>query len=641
MGTASTVRFVVVAVALLVPLTVAPPASAAAGDPVGMLEAQSATFHDAVPLSTNPAAARYCGGAGQPTCQSVGAGEPTSQVRWGRPADGDPRWPAQSGLGFAAAAPAQALDGGEVTLGDLLHFNRPVLGTVESVQLTVGTRLTTPAGDGLDVPVPIGFLVDETPNGGTCAYPSTTPCADAITISGGSAEGSVVSGVTRYQVDVLGFESAAGEPVSQFVSQESTANNAAALIARVTTFSALTADAGADQVVPERQVVTLSGATGPAAAGSSWYQVEGPTVVLSDASSAAPSFTAPEVTGDTVLRFVLSATGEPWASVTDDVQVTVQSVNRAPVADAGLDRTVEQSDPSGALVTLDGTGSSDPDGDPLTFTWTGPFGTASGAQPSVALPPGVSTVQLTVSDGTAVDEDAVVVTVADSIAPTITAARSPEEDADGWVGQPVDVTFICADSGSGIATCPAAVELGEGADQSVHGTAFDVAGNSASAAITDVDVDLTAPTVGFSGAQTTYDADDRIVITCSASDALSGLASSSCPQVDEPAWSYAGATTLTASATDFGGNTASDQVSLTVAVTTEGLCQLVTSLSDSEGVALSLCSKLRGAQASEDRGQETTAAQQRAAFRNEVEGQRGKAFTAQEADRLIALSRQL
>ncbi len=40
--------------------------------------------------------------------------------------------------------------------------------------------------------------------------------------------------------------------------------------------------------------------------------------------------------------------------------------NQAPVADAGSDRTVT----TGTLVMLDGSGSSDPDGDPLTYQWT-------------------------------------------------------------------------------------------------------------------------------------------------------------------------------------------------------------------------------------------------------------------------------
>ena len=74
-------------------------------------------------------------------------------------------------------------------------------------------------------------------------------------------------------------------------------------------------------------------------------------------------------------------------------------LNTAPIADAGPDQNLSSASTSGLSVTLDGSGSSDPDGDPLTYTWTGPFGTASGVSPTVIIPAGTHTVTLTVDDG--------------------------------------------------------------------------------------------------------------------------------------------------------------------------------------------------------------------------------------------------
>ena len=98
-------------------------------------------------------------------------------------------------------------------------------------------------------------------------------------------------------------------------------------------------------------------------------------------------------------------------------------VNEAPIANAGLNQTVECTDPSGALVTLAGS-ATDPDGDPLTFTWDVPpaviLDDPNRADPIGEFPIGITTATLTVTDGQGgVDVDDVVITVVDASPPEV------------------------------------------------------------------------------------------------------------------------------------------------------------------------------------------------------------------------------
>ena len=83
----------------------------------------------------------------------------------------------------------------------------------------------------------------------------------------------------------------------------------------------------------------------------------------------------------------------------------------------------------------------------------------------------------------------------DRTAPSITVSQAPAPNGAGWNNTDVTVTFTCADSASGIASCtsPQTVTT-EGAGQTVSGTAADNAGNSASASTT-FNIDKTAPSI--------------------------------------------------------------------------------------------------------------------------------------------------
>ncbi|MBO6620533.1 MAG: fibro-slime domain-containing protein [Balneola sp.] len=88
-----------------------------------------------------------------------------------------------------------------------------------------------------------------------------------------------------------------------------------------------------------------------------------------------------------------------------------EPVNNAPVANAGADQTVNATGQT-TSVTLDGLGSSDPDGDNLTYSWSNG---ASGATPTVQLADGTHVITLTVSDGEKSDTDDVTITVVNTI----------------------------------------------------------------------------------------------------------------------------------------------------------------------------------------------------------------------------------
>ena len=154
--------------------------------------------------------------------------------------------------------------------------------------------------------------------------------------------------------------------------------------------------AGDDQTVGPADIVTLDGSRSVDPEGSAltykWTQDSGTSVTLSDDTAVKNTFTAPESLSDEDLVFSLVVTDEKGlASTADTVTITVEAINLAPVADAGDDQNVS----AGAKVTLDGSASRDPEGEPLSYLWSQTGGTTvtlSGdrtASPTFTAPSGL------------------------------------------------------------------------------------------------------------------------------------------------------------------------------------------------------------------------------------------------------------
>ena len=154
------------------------------------------------------------------------------------------------------------------------------------------------------------------------------------------------------------------------------------------------ASAGPDQAVASGALVTLDGSASADPAGIPisylWTQVLGTAATLSSATAIKPTLTAPTVaTGQPAVRlaFSLTVTSGNGISAPASVSVTVSPLspsNPAPVANAGPDQAVV----SGAAVTLDGSGSHDPDAQPITtHAWTQTSGSVVTLSSSSAIGP--------------------------------------------------------------------------------------------------------------------------------------------------------------------------------------------------------------------------------------------------------------
>ncbi len=270
--------------------------------------------------------------------------------------------------------------------------NRPPIAVVGSnMEVAVGTSVTLDGSESSDPdgdPLMFDWVLEQSPSGSTAA----------ITDTGSETPTFQPDLPGPYDFSLVVFDGKLESPPARVTITGLAAGNRAPI-----------ADAGSDQSVSTGTTVQLDGTNSADPDGSplthAWSIADAPAgsaAVLSDATSSTPSFVA-DLDGTWTLELVVHD-GE-LSSSPDTVVVIAATGNRSPIAHAGADVTVG----IGETVTLDGTGSSDPDGDSLNYAWsidTKPSGsTATITGDTQARPtfgpdrPGDYEISLVVSDG--------------------------------------------------------------------------------------------------------------------------------------------------------------------------------------------------------------------------------------------------
>lgn len=248
------------------------------------------------------------------------------------------------------------------------------------------------------------------------------------------------------------------------------------------------------------------------------------------------------------------------------------ALNNPPLADAGQDQASETTS-----VTLDGSGSSDPDENLLIYSWSENGNViATGVNPTITLGDGSHTITLTVSDGELSDTDQVTVDVVTNVAPvaaagydqsydclaedvsvTLDGSASSDEDGDG-------LSYSWSSNGSVVSTdATFNTTLGNGSHTFTL-TVSDGELSSSDDIVVEVSIDTEAPVLTVP---------DDVSLYANAAGGFSGsigaaTATDGCstPTVsnDAPAIFTLGETTVTWTATDAAGNSASGEQLVTV-----------------------------------------------------------------------------
>jgi len=185
--------------------------------------------------------------------------------------------------------------------------------------------------------------------------------------SGGTlaSESLVTAPVSSYNPDALATGDINGDGRADVAS----VNHNSGLVVLLNTSpgnQAPVADAGSDISAYQGDAVTLDGTGSSDTDGTiesfEWTQVAGCPASMAQSIPGVTTVVVPDCDQDQLV-FELLVTDNDGATSTD--QVAVHILNRAPVSDAGADISMTQ----GGMATLDGTGSSDPDGTIAAYEW--------------------------------------------------------------------------------------------------------------------------------------------------------------------------------------------------------------------------------------------------------------------------------
>ena len=371
--------------------------------------------------------------------------------------------------------------------------------------VVITTQNTTPVADaGPDQTASVGSAVQL--NGSA----SSDVDGDSLTfgwslVSRPAGSAAELSDATSVQPEFVA--DAAGTYVAQLIVNDGSLASNPDTVVISTSNTPPVADAGPDQTPLVGTTVVLNGIASSDADGNpltfSWSFVsrpDGSAAVLIDPSSITPQFPV-DLPGTYVVQLIVS---DGTVNSAPD-SVTISTMNSRPVANAGADQSV----PFGGNVTLDGSGSSDADGNNLTFGWSftsRPAGSTASLSDPTAIGPtftadvaGLYVVQLIVNDSelSSLPDTATITAFANEMSLTIDGAVvGVGRSLTGRVtlaqpAPPGGVTvFLTSSNSSIVSVAPVSVTIAAGETQA----SFSVTG------VSDGSTEIAATATGFSTA---------------------------------------------------------------------------------------------------------------------------------------------